>query len=68
MKTFRANSGNYRRTIIHDITKLLIVLFAVMFFLVYNTPAFASRMTCSPPSDAGIVECITSDGRIVTIG
>ena len=52
----------------NDITKLLIVLFAVMFFWVYSTPAFASRMTCSPPSDAGIVECITSDGRIVTIG
>lgn len=51
-----------------NVIRFYIILFAVMFFWVYNTPAFASRMTCSPPSDAGIVECITSDGRIVTIG
>ena len=51
-----------------NVIKFYIILFAVMFFWVYNTPAFASRMTCSPPSDAGIVECTTSDGRIVTIG
>ena len=51
-----------------NVIRFYIILFAVMFFWVLNTPAFASRMTCSPPSDAGIVECITSDGRIVTIG
>ena len=51
-----------------NVIRFYIILFAVMFFWVLYTPAFASRMTCSPPSDAGIVECITSDGRIVTIG
>lgn len=51
----------------NDITKLLVILFAIMFFWVYNVPAFASIMTCSPPSSEGVMECVTQDGTIVII-
>ena len=51
-----------------NVIRFYIILFAIMFFWAYNTPAFASRMTCSPPSSAGVVECLTSSGTIITIG
>ncbi len=52
----------------NDITKLLVILFAIMFFWVYSVDAFALRLVCSPPSSAGIVECVDQDGNIVIIG
>lgn len=50
-----------------DTIRFFIVLFAIMFFWVYTTPAFAKSMSCWT-SSAGVTECITSDGEIVKIG
>lgn len=49
------------------VVRFYVILFAIMFFWVYNVPAFASIMTCSPPSSEGVMECVTQDGTIVII-
>lgn len=50
------------------VVRFYVILFAIMFFWVANTDAFAMRLVCSPPSSAGIVECVDQDGNIVIIG
>lgn len=46
--------------------RFLIILFAIMFFWVAGTEAFASTMSC-PTSSEGIVTCIDSSGKIIII-
>ena len=50
------------------VVRFYVILFSIMFFWVYSVDAFALRLVCSPPSSAGIVECVDQDGNIVIIG
>jgi hypothetical protein len=45
--------------------RFLVTLFAVMFFWIANTEAFAGIMTCTT-SSSGVTECV-SGGTIVII-
>jgi len=49
----------------NNYVRILILLFAIMFFWVYNTPAFSSTMWCQT-SSAGVTTCI-KDGQIIVI-
>lgn len=48
------------------ITKILTLLFTLMFFWVYSVEAFGQTMTCQT-SSAGITTCTTSEGKIIVI-
>jgi hypothetical protein len=49
----------------NNYTRILILLFAIMFFWVYSVPAFASTMWCQT-SSAGVTTCY-KDGQIIVI-
>lgn len=49
----------------NDYTRILIVLFAVMFFWAASIDAFASIMTCTT-SSSGVTECV-KDGVVIVI-
>lgn len=65
---FSGQDALLRRNVMTNVVKFYIFLFAIMFFWVYSVDAFALRLVCSPPSSAGIVECVDQDGNIVIIG
>ena len=49
----------------NDTTMKLILLFAVMFFWIANTDAFAGTVRCF--DSGGLIKCIHPDGSITTV-
>lgn len=53
--------------VMNDYTRILILLFAVMFFWVLNTPAFAQEIIQCFDNGNGLITCIRPDGSTYTI-
>ena len=51
----------------NDYTRILILLFAVMFFWVLNTPAFAQEIIQCFDNGNGLITCVRPDGSTYTI-